>query len=584
MLQALIGPSTYRVLSSQAIGLPLGTRAVAVEQEALPRGVPIQTGGDAVELVMRHGVVWADDPHRFEAGTPSIVNVVTLAKALAVMRHLGTERFTATQDGNHRDAGVVASELLSQDVLSHLSGKELLLELRQTLIGRDVLVPTAAGQGRYVNLDNGASTPTFGPIWDVVRRTWRQPKAVQQQIVSQVQGICAAFLGAPLSEYDVVFTCNTTEALNLAALCLETEDESDVEPVILNTWMEHHSNELPWRYVSGASLLRLPVDGEGFLDLGKLDSLLDTYNRQGKYGNKRIQLVAISGASNVLGTFNDLAAIGRIVHRYGARFLVDGAQLVAHREVDMARDGIDYLAFSGHKIYAPFGSGALVARRERLCPDGATLARIRASGEENAAGIAAMGKAIRLLQRVGMDVVEEEERTLTRRALRGMANVPGVRVYGIQDPDSPRFHAKGGVIVFDLATTPRNLAAKELSERAGIGVRDGCFCAHFISRELAGIHPIRTLIGALGLYVARDFFREILPGLVRVSFGLENDKHDVDALIEALGHISRTPRSFPNRVIAATHNGTWMLPHTAIEHQIEAYSASRVAEVYSRAS
>jgi selenocysteine lyase/cysteine desulfurase len=185
-----------------------------------------------------------------------------------------------------------------------------------------------------------------------------------------------------------------------------------------------------------------------------------------------------------------------------------------------------------------------------------------------------------LLQRVGLDVIEEEERALTRRALRGLARVPGARVYGIRDPDSPRIQAKGGVIVFELATAPRNLVAKELGEQAGIGVRDGCFCAHFIVRDLIHIHPIRTFIGRVGLHLAPEFFRLILPGLVRVSFGMENDERDIDALTEALLKIARTPRSLANRIIASTHNGTWYLSHTPVQDQMWDFGAARAAKVY----
>jgi hypothetical protein len=132
----------------------------------------------------------------------------------------------------------------------------------------------------------------------------------------------------------------------------------------------------------------------------------------------------------------------------------------------------------------------------------------------------------------------------------------------------------------ELETVPRNLAAKELGERAGIGVRDGCFCAHLLSRDLMGIHPIRTFIGAVGLHVAPEFFRRILPGLVRVSLGLENEERDVDTLLHTLAEIARTPRSFANRVIAATHNGTPSLPRTAAQGRIEDYVAARADQVY----
>jgi selenocysteine lyase/cysteine desulfurase len=179
-----------------------------------------------------------------------------------------------------------------------------------------------------------------------------------------------------------------------------------------------------------------------------------------------------------------------------------------------------------------------------------------------------------------MDVVEEEERELTQYALKRLVRVPGIRMYGLQDIHSPRFQDRGGIVVFELETVPRNLVAKELGERAGIGVRDGCFCAHFIVRDLTHIHPIRTLIGAVGLHLAPEFFRRILPGLVRVSLGLENDKRDVDSLVRALSEISGTPRAFRDRVIASTHNGTYSLPRTLVQDRIEDYVAARAAQVY----
>ena len=236
---------------------------------------------------------------------------------------------------------------------------------------------------------------------------------MQQEIIQEVKSICAEVLGAPLADYDVIFTSNTTEAINLVAESLGNESEPGIEPVVLNTLLEHNSNELPWRTVPGASLIRLPVDAEGFVDLNELEALLRAYNQEGRHGKKRIKLVAVSGASNVLGTFNDLAEISRIVHRYGARLLVDAAQLVAHRKVEMEGCGIDYLAFSAHKVYAPFGTGVLVARKGLLNFSPAELEQIRSSGEENVGGIAALGKALVLLQRIGLDVIQEEEQALT---------------------------------------------------------------------------------------------------------------------------------------------------------------------------
>jgi selenocysteine lyase/cysteine desulfurase len=245
----------------------------------------------------------------------------------------------------------------------------------------------------------------------------------------------------------VVFTSNTTEAINLVAESLSREAEPGVEAIVLNTFLEHNSNELPWRTVPGFSLIRLPVDAEGFVDLNELQMLLCAYNQQEQHGKERIKLVAVSGASNVLGSYNDLAEISRIVHRYGARLLVDAAQLVAHRKVAMEECGIDYLAFSAHKVYAPFGSGALVARKGLLKISPAELDLIRSSGEENVGGVAALGKALVLLQRIGLDVIQEEEQALTALALRGLAQIPGIRIHGVKDPGSPRFAQKGGVLL-----------------------------------------------------------------------------------------------------------------------------------------
>jgi len=337
----------------------------------------------------------------------------------------------------------------------------------------------------------------------------------------------------------VIFTSNTTEAINLVADSLRNEAEPGIAPIVLNTILEHNSNELPWRAVQGVSLIRLPVDVEGFMDLRELETLLAAYNREGQHGKQRITLVTVSGASNVLGTCNDLAEISRIVHAHGAALLVDAAQLVAHRKVDMTCWGIDYLAFSAHKAYAPFGAGALVARKGLLHFSPDELAPIQASGEENAAGIAALGKALLLLQRIGLDVIQEEEQVLTARALRGMAQVPGIKLYGVKDADSPRFARKGGVIAFDLGNLLPSRVARELAERSGIGVRSGCHCAHLLVKRLVGIPPFLEQFQGL---IVLLFPRLSLPGIVRVSLGLENTEADVDALIEALCDIAQQPK------------------------------------------
>lgn len=317
--------------------------------------------------------------------------------------------------------------------------------LRRTHVGRNVRVPTEMGSRLYINLDNGASTPPFEPIWEVVRRTWQQPPEVQQALVREMEMIYREFLGAPRETYDLIFTANTTETLNLVARHLDLDNEPGTRAVVVNTLLEHHSNELPWRQRQDLALIRVDVDGEGFIDL---EDLLRAYNVEHAHGDVRIRLVAVCGASNVLGTFNDLGALGRLAHRYGALLLVDAAQLVAHRPADMVGASIDILALSAHKVCAPFGSGALLIRQGLLDLAPEAGERVRASGETNVVGIAALGKALDLLRRIGLNVVEAEERRLTAHLLAGLATIPGLRIYGVQEPRVPCLERKGPVVVF----------------------------------------------------------------------------------------------------------------------------------------
>jgi selenocysteine lyase/cysteine desulfurase len=182
----------------------------------------------------------------------------------------------------------------------------------------------------------------------------------------------------------------------------------------------------------------------------------------------------------------------------------------------------------------------LVVRKGLLQFSPAELERIRSSGEENAGGIAALGVALVLLQRIGLDVIQEEEQALTARALRGMAQIPGLKIYGTADPNSPRFARKGGVIAFDLGNILPGRVARELAERGGIGVRYGCHCAHLLIKRMVGVPPLLEQLQGL---ILRLFPRVALPGVVRVSLGIENSEEDVDTLIHVLGSIARQPRT-----------------------------------------
>ncbi|OFY48931.1 MAG: hypothetical protein A2W85_14795 [Bacteroidetes bacterium GWF2_41_31] len=573
LLMTQLAPGSYKSISGEDIGLSLGVWALAVNKKALPQGAPLFSGGGTTKLVSKDWVIWADAPEKFEAGTPAIMNVIAFAKALHLVQQKGKDIFL-----NPAVEMLTAAEILYQDPLESYSGKELLHELRQTLIGRDVRVPTMEGGRSFINLDNSASTPTFTPVWNAFRQTWCQSAQVKQEIIREVKSICANMLGAPLSDYEVIFTSNTTEAINLVAESLGHESKVNIEPVVLNTLLEHSSNDLPWRMVPGHSLIRLSVDPEGFLDLNELETMLIDYNQKGLYGKKRIRLVAISGASNVLGICNNLEEIGRIVHQFGAQLLVDAAQLVAHRKVDMEKCGIDYLVFSAHKVYAPFGTGALVAGKGLLHFNTEELELIQLSGEENAGGIAALGKALVLLQRIGMDLIREEEQALTRRAMQGMTHIPGLEIYGTKNPDSPGFNHKVGVIVFNIKNKMPNRVAKQLALQGGIGVSYGCHCAHIMVKHILHITPFLEQFQRL---IQTLFPKFRFLGVIRVSLGIENTEEDVDILIQVLNQITGKPRKSADKLSGTASKGTPILSQKEVQQQVNNFVNEVALKVYS---
>jgi selenocysteine lyase/cysteine desulfurase len=308
------------------------------------------------------------------------------------------------------------------------------------------------------------------------------------------------------------------------------------------------------------------------VNLDELDQILKKYNLENAYGKKRIRIVAISGASNVLGTFNEIQAISEIVHKYGARILVDGAQLVAHRAVHIDQWGIDYFAFSGHKVYAPFGSGALLVRKELVCLDPAELQKINVSGEDNSRGIAALGKAITLLQRAGMDIIEEKERILVRMLLKGLSGIKGLEVYGMKDPDEGNFLQKGAIVSFSLKKVPHNLVARELAERGGIGIRFGCFCTHLLIKHLLKLPPALQVVQNLILTLVPRV-SNLIPGLVRVSIGIENETIDIERFIMVLEEIIHEPNSKTRNSMVSS-----LQPET--RKLMEEFCETRIQKVY----
>jgi selenocysteine lyase/cysteine desulfurase len=550
-LVSKLEPGNYHRIGSADIGLNLGVTALAVKQRALPKGIPSVTGGGTTRLYGSDWVMWAKAPARYEAGTPAIINCIALAKALMIIQQSGKNIFLKDDT-----KALKVDEILYKDMWQHLSGMDLLKALREDWIGQKLQVPTTKGLSHYINLDNSASTSAFEPVWQTYRKAYRQPLEVQKALVDEVKAIVSQTFGAPQEQYEVYFTSNTTEAINLVA---DSMNMGALPPLgtrndrlIVGSVLEHSSNDLPWRNVSGHTLIRLPVDKDGFYDLEALEKLLRDYNESGLHGNKRIGLVALSGASNITGTCNDLAATGKLIRRFGAKFLVDAAQLAAHRSIDMASLNIDYLAFSGHKMYAPFGTGVLIARKNLLNFKLQERRRIQASGNENIGGIAALGKALFLLNQIGFDTIEAEEQKLLRKAISGLAGIPGVTIHGYTGRTENETKHHTAVIPFEIKNNLNSSLAKRLAGQGGIGTRFGCHCAHLLLKSLLDFSPAQDQIQR---YVLKIVPILNLQGVLRVSFGLQNTENDVDVMLQSLqqkGGLSRKKfNDYLNHRIAA---------------------------------
>ena len=434
------------------------------------------------------------------------------------------------------------------------TNKESKLEyFRKQVVGLDKKVPLLDGSlKKYINFDNAASTPCLKPVLDKVDEflDWYSSihrgsgfkSLLSSKIYDQAHQMVADFIKADRKTNAVIFTKNSSEALNKLANRFPFRDDS----IVLSSLMEHHSNDLPWR--KRAKVIYVEVDKYGVLDLNDLEKKLKKY--QGK-----IELLALTGASNVTGYVNPLHQIASLAHQYDAKIVIDAAQFMAHRPIDMKSDDdpehIDYLIFSAHKMYAPFGTGVLIGPKstfQKGDPEhvgGGTVEIVTLDevfwtglpdkeevGSPNVVGAVALAEAIKILKEMGMDAITTHEKRLTQYAIKKLRLIKDIIIYGNQDYDEDRL----GVIPFNLNGFHHALTSTILSYEAGIGVRHGCFCAHPYVTRLLGVTEEES----------KKFRDELkrrnkahLPGAVRVSFGFYNTEEEIDQLIVALDKISR---------------------------------------------
>ena len=346
------------------------------------------------------------------------------------------------------------------------------------------------------------------------------------------------FLGADPDRDTVIFTKNTTEAINKLARAMPIRDGD----IVLTTVMEHHSNDLPWR--DRALTIHVGACADGSLDRDHLDSLL------ARYGG-RVALLVVSGASNVTGVVQPIHELACQVHAVGGQILVDAAQLAPHRPIDMrAHDDpghLDFVTLSADKLYAPFGSGALVGRRDGFgaaphhrgggTVDAVSLDDIawaelpdrEEAGTPNLFGAVAFAATTRTLRGIGWDRIMSHESTLLRHAMNALSGLPGVRVHG--PTGAAAVGSKVGVIPFTVEGIDHGLVAAVLGFEHGISVRSGCFCAQPYIAHLLRLETSET---ARRIERVRNGDRRGTPGMVRVSLGLGNDLEDIDRVIEAV--------------------------------------------------
>jgi cysteine desulfurase/selenocysteine lyase len=426
---------------------------------------------------------------------------------------------------------------------------------RERIVGLDEQVPLLDGRlAPYINLDNAASTPALCAVLDAVQRFLPYYSGVHRgtgfksrlstAAYDEAHAAIARFVGADQRTATVIFGKNTTEAINKLAFRYPLEPRQ----VVLSTALEHHSNDLPWR--RRAQVVRVAVTRDGRLDEDDLDRLLAAYG-------ERVALLTVSGASNVTGYVQPIHRLARKAHAVGARILVDAAQLAAHRRIDVKPLGdpehLDYVVLSAHKMYAPFGTGALVGRQdtfmhgapehqgggtvEIVTPTDVYWAGLPAreeAGSPNVIGAVAMAVAAQTLMDAGMDSVARHEALLTAYALERLEEVIGLTVYGAHDATA--MDERVGVIAFNVGSVPHALVAAILGYEAGIGVRSGCFCAQSYVAHLLGRAAGRPDRWQPEHLAAQRTER---PGMVRLSLGVYNTRDEVDALVHMLERISR---------------------------------------------
>lgn len=420
-------------------------------------------------------------------------------------------------------------------------------DLRKLFVGLDKKV-NINGKGRIVpiNFDNAATTPPFKRVVKRVLETTEYYGSIargdgqKSQYCSDLYEECRRYIlkyfNAPEEIYTAIFVGNTTDGLNKLSNILINNKED----IVITTRMEHHSNDLPWR--NKCDLKYVEVNEDGRININEIKELIERYKEKVKY-------ITITGASNVTGYINDIRKISGLIHKYGGKIIVDGAQLVPHKKIYMYKkdslENIDFLVFSGHKIYAPFGSGAIIGLRKDFnnnLPDtkgGGTVEYVidnnqlwlntpekNEAGTPNLFGAVAIMEAMKEIEKIGFERIEKNEKELLQYLINGLKELNRVKLYADNDCIEDRL----GILVFTIDGMKYYEVGEKLSEIKAIGVRQGGFCSHPYTRRVLGIpnNQLQEYINKNGI-----------PGLVRVSLGIYNSKKEANIFLETVELLCR---------------------------------------------
>ncbi|WP_414571933.1 aminotransferase class V-fold PLP-dependent enzyme [Nostoc sp. CCY 9925] len=405
----------------------------------------------------------------------------------------------------------------------------------------------------YVNLDNGATTTPFATLkqyvdqmldtYGSVHRGSGQKSVITTREYDASRNIIRDFVGSSSQNY-VIFAKNTTEAINGAATLWAKKPGK-----ILVSDIEHSSNLLPW--VTRDEVIQYRTRPDGSVSLSEIENIFKAHQNRPK--TEQIKLLTITGASTITGYRPPIYEIAALAHRYGAKMFADVCQLIQHERVDMRPDDdpchLDFVAFSGHKMYAPYGTGVLLGPKEFFDSSypyqigGGNLPYITRNleikrfyterahdpGTPNAMGAIAIAKAIEIIEGLGRSRIAEYEHSLVEFTFTRLASIPGVKIH---IPGDNLAH----VIPFDIDGFDGRLVAEILAQEYGIGVRAGAFCTYEYIRKLKNISDEQDL--EIAKEVETGITRNI-PSIIRASFAVYNTLEDCDRLINAIAQIAK---------------------------------------------